>query len=131
MSNESGYVTLEGVELRKATLKAAGWGEYAHKLSDGATTYQVVNPDGGSGYGYTTSIDAWTHTPAVESSVDAALEYLTLDEGHYWVNQGPYKGMWWARIDKPNYPIALAGVDNPSLAVAMCRAYLQYKGGAW
>lgn len=136
MSNEQGYVTLKGVELRKTALEAAGirverWsGIYRLLLPDG-TPMRFQNGLGLSGF---MEIEVWQQAPAVESSVDAALKWLTLDEGYFWKHVGYVVELsqpgWTAYICKGDDPKVHYIADSESLSDAMCQAYLQYKGGA-
>lgn len=149
---------LEGLELRKAALTAAGW-KCQQKDWDGLKTYGVVDPDGvkfGSTH-YATPKQAWQHAPAVESSVDAALQWLTLGAGCYWQLDGPVsdpdtQGSSLASIVDINSSMERVTVGNPAtpeeikaaikfnkplaeadaetMPDAMCRAYVQYKAGA-
>lgn len=113
--------------VRKSALTAIGW-EFRKDYGPYAV-WGAYMPNG-QVYFVEFSLDRVMQScPAVESSVDAAMLWLTLPDGYYWVNQGPYNGIWWARIDRPNYPIAVAGVEHPSLATAMCKAYEEMKVG--
>lgn len=161
MSNKSGYVTLKGVELREVVLKLTGWTVESKAPSRkerwGQTTYYLKSPSGKVTFHTNLGENqCWQHAPAVESSVDAALRWLTLDEGHYWQMDGPVSGadkdsslasivdinnsMERVTVGNPALPDEmkaaikfnkpLAEADADSLAVAMCQAYLAYKGGA-
>ena len=139
---------MEGLELRKAVLMAAGWTEKPHtdkwcNLHDEKGEFYV----GGSG-------NVWDDAPPVESSVDAALEWLTLGEGHYWQLDGPVSGpdtqgsslanivdinssMERVTVGNPATPEEmktaikfnkpLAEADAETMSAAMCKAYLEYK----
>lgn len=136
MANEQ---TLTGLELRKAVLEAAGW-RVEKRLSGLIVIFDPqgkhitsadVNAD------FDTVEQAWEFAPAVESSVDAALRRLTLEDGFFFWMEGVTKG---PRFGSPAYA-AIRDIHNPmkavaqayddeSLAVAMCRAYLAWKAGA-
>lgn len=135
---------MNGLELRKAALEAAGWkvGEWESGLynlldPDSIPRKASDTPNANIAAAFITETDAWQHAPAVESSVDAALRWLTLEDGIFFVMEGPTKG---PRFGSPAYaairdihnPIKalVQAYDNESLAVAMCQAYLAYKAGA-
>ena len=119
---------LNGLELRKAALTAAGW--EARQITPVWTDLFDNVGDfilGGTG-------NVWDDAPPVELSVDEALRWLTLEDGIFFVMEGPTKG---PRFGSPAYA-AIRDIHNPikalvqayyneSLAVAMCQAYLDYK----
>lgn len=141
MANEQ---TLTGLELRKVVLRRLGWtvGEWESGL------YNLLDPDGTPqkhgntpnptiAASFLTVEQAWQAAPAVESSVDAALRRLTLEDGFFFWMEGVTKG---PRFGSPAYA-AIRDIHNPmkavaqayddeSLAVAMCQAYLGWKAGA-
>ena len=123
---------LEGLELRKAVLEAAGlhvasFAIAGHKqfclvdAQDEKVAYQ------GDYYQFSEPDMCWKVAPAVESSVDAALKWLVLDEDHFWEHK---QGINWMAVIMYANERAVVSAIAPTLAVAMCRAYLQYKGGA-
>lgn len=139
---------LEGLELRRAALEAAGWtvrqtrvlvadislGTKWHWVSPEGQHY---NPDSYFERGYFDSTAAAaSHAPPVELSVDAALQWLL--KGLTFVLYGDMVGVDASTITTGRYACGLyidadheyiAG-SNVSLADAICRAYLAYKGGA-
>lgn len=142
MANEQ---TLTGLELRKAALGMVGISvrkmdtdelyEKGLVVKPRPTPFYVVAyPDGielleafGSEHG------AWKHAPAVESSVDEALRWLTLDDERYWKLIGPNYGSYYVHIaeELESTWVSLAGsFDRQGFAPAMCRAYLAWKAGA-
>lgn len=143
MENEQQLLT--GIELRKAVLGKLGW-RVEKRLSGLIVifdpqgkhiTSEDVNTD------FDTVEQAWGLTPAVESSVDAALRWLKLPDGLYWGLETPIDSNAHAYVSildvdaemvedtsgqYMNVPLARA--NHPSLAVAMCQAYLAWKAGA-
>lgn len=147
MANEQ---TLTGIELREAVLRAAGWATFEWE----AGLYGLRKPDGKPllayqdftikmAHSWVSEADAWQSAPAVESSVDAAEKWLTLPEGLYWGLETPIDSNAHAYVSildvdaemvedtsgqYMNVPLARA--NHPSLAVAMCQAFLAWKAGA-
>lgn len=133
------YNQPEGLELRKAALMAAGWtvkqdgtwnGQYIYALYHDGKFYRL--PDHVDAH---TPEAAWQAAPEVESSVDAALEWLVLGRYHGWqllpvtppphLVGGDYSSaiiVNWLSGDE-----VAVGNHPSSLAVAMCQSYLQFK----
>lgn len=124
---------LTGLELRIATLQAAGWTVSSYNW-EGLTLYTLNNWEGEPlAKLNATEADAWQHAPAVESSVDAALEWLKLDNERYWKLIGPNYGSYYVHIaeELDSTWVSLAGsFDRQGFAPAMCRAFLAWKAGA-
>ncbi len=123
---------MNGLELRKAALEAAGWLSVEYDW-DGLTLYSLINPQRDViTKTQANEADVWQRAPAVESSVDAALRWLVLGEGCNWTLASYIAGLvepgWIARITGEGGRTVFC--DTDTLAVAMCQAYLQYKAGA-
>lgn len=124
---------LTGLELRKACLIAAGWTvKNMCNEPDETPCYVPFSPDGKVYYFgeyYLTENDAWRIAPAVESSVDAALEYLTFPPNMQLdLNSPTYNGkLWYVELHfSPSFsPQYYAYEENP--AVGICRVWLQWK----
>lgn len=126
---------MEGLELRKAVLLAAGWtvvGEDASAWISPPQMVYLLNDPNGEEYGSVcnTPAECWQYAPAVESSVDVALKYLTLDANYWWNLESPIvshaKQDYLAVIqswhgDEDYYGVEVKWSD------AMCRAFLDYK----
>lgn len=134
MANEQ---TLTGLELRKAVLEAAGWTTFEWE----AGLYGLRKPDGKPllayqdftikmAHSWVSEADAWQHAPAVESSVDAALRWLTLPDGLRWEITGPCSHFGYDVFiqDSAGFPITSA--SSKIAADGMCQAYLAWKAGA-
>lgn len=131
---------LEGLELRKAALTAVGWKLYCVEYGEInlREAYTLVSPEKRfyptPNIFHPTEADAWQHAPAVESSVDAALQWLTLGDTCGWQIHWPM-----ADTDSPAGQVTIMNYQNrrtysalfrTNAAAAMCDAYLQYKAGA-
>lgn len=136
--------TLTGLELRKAVLEAAGWVVTWMSATPRIFRYILINPDGEKAIetsflfdpnrdGFDSEADAWQRGPAVESSVDAALRWLTLPEGLRWEINGPYTdGQYFAAITQQDgFWVADSAYvkDCKNGGASMCYAYLVLRGG--
>lgn len=140
MENER---VLTGIELRKAVLEATGWTFGANYSFVANKDWGAYSPNGQIWFAARTLSYAIEGCPAVESSVDAALRWLKLPDGLYWGLETPIDSNAHAYVSildvdaemvedtsgqYMNVPLARA--NHPSLAVAMCQAYLAWKAGA-
>lgn len=135
MNDESGYVTLKGVDLRVVVLEATGW-TCRQEDWDGLKTYGVFDPNGvkfGSTH-YATPKQAWQYAPPVESSVDAAFKWLTLPDTFGWqwhsspVDETQQRSWSVTLVDyQTRQRWSGLGVN---LAAVICDVYLRCKGGA-
>lgn len=120
---------MNGLELRKAALEAAGW--EARRITPVWTDlFDDVGEFilGGTG-------NVWDDAPPVESSVDQALKWLKLPRYHTWElypmqSEPPYivDDHSTATIYKLLNGDDVACGEDESLPVAMCQAYLKFKG---
>lgn len=132
---------LTGLELRKAGLIAAGWSVRKSDLGfEGAREAYVLHMPDGTMYDnpnnrpfMTFEWDSWRiweHAPAVESSVDAALEYLLLSENCGWViSTPPFPDELKGQVTIKDYHTrqTYSTLFYKNLSEAMCQAWLQWK----
>lgn len=121
---------LEGLELRKAVLQKVGWSVVMKNKR-----WLLYTPDGTHrGHACFEESHAWGIAPAVESSVDAALTWLTLGDTCGWQIHWPM-----ADTDSPAGQVTIMNYQNrrtysalfrTNAAAAMCDAYRSYKAGA-
>lgn len=125
-------MTLDGVELRKACLIAAGW---KVQVSPGGSRWQMIDPNGYISFEVEqkpnqTEDYAWQYAPAIESSVDLALQYLTLAPTYFWrIVSGldGYSNSWWHIKVRTSGGKEEYVADGKLLPVVICRAWLIYK----
>jgi hypothetical protein len=126
--------------LRKQVAELLGWQVKPTKRN----RWLVIRPNGSRLQPeYVSEGIGWSCTPRVDESMEIAYELLLLADGLYWETESPVTGGsggdgWHAAIVDINYAVSvregglcieapLAEAYAPSLAKAMCQAWLIWK----